>query len=207
MAKNFIARGAFVAALLLICLAAGMFGGIDSAADVALIRHFQEVRANSHGLTLATIAITQGGGAFATVGGGLGVTAWLAYRNQRCLAAVLGATVLGERLVIDGLKLLIDRARPSLDLHPVATHSSSFPSGHAGNSMAVFLSIALIAVPRANRVPAVVIALIASLIVGSTRPYLGVHWPSDVIGGWSLGAAIAIIAWSIADKRSSAATQ
>ncbi len=119
--------------------------------------------------------------------------------RQRWLATVLGATVISDRLVIDGLKLLIDRARPSFDLHPVLTHSSSFPSGHAGNSMAVFLSIALIAVPRAYRLPAVATALIASLIVGATRPYLGVHWPSDVIGGWSLGMAMAIIAWSIAD--------
>jgi len=207
MTKKFIARGAFIAALLLLCLAAGIVGGIDFAADVALIRHFQEVRANSPGLTLAAIAITQGGNAFATIGGGLGVSAWLAYRNQRWLAAVLGAAVIGERLVIDGMKMLIDRTRPSLDLHPVATHSSSFPSGHAGNSMAVFLSIALIAVPRAQRFSAVVMAVIASLLVGSTRPYLGVHWPSDVIGGWSLGIAMAIIAWSIAESRQSAAAQ
>jgi undecaprenyl-diphosphatase len=120
---------------------------------------------------------------------------------------VLGATVVGERLVIDGLKLLIDRTRPSFDLHPVVTHSSSFPSGHAGNSMAVFLSIALIAAPRAYRVRAVIAALLASLLVGSTRPFLGVHWPSDVIGGWSLGAAIAIIAWTIAEGRGSTAAQ
>jgi undecaprenyl-diphosphatase len=73
--------------------------------------------------------------------------------------------------------------------------------------MAVFLSIALIAVPRAQRFSAVVMAVIASLLVGSTRPYLGVHWPSDVIGGWSLGIAMAIIAWSIAESRQSAAAQ
>jgi undecaprenyl-diphosphatase len=73
--------------------------------------------------------------------------------------------------------------------------------------MAVFLSIALIAAPRAYRVRAVIAALLASLLVGSTRPFLGVHWPSDVIGGWSLGAAIAIIAWTIAEGRGSTAAQ
>jgi undecaprenyl-diphosphatase len=66
--------------------------------------------------------------------------------------------------------------------------------------MAVLLAIALIAVPRTRRVPAVIAAVCGSLLVGSTRPYLGVHWPSDVIGGWALGAAIAIIAGSIADR-------
>ena len=182
------------------CLAAGLIGGIGFAPDVALVRELQSIRAGSPSATLAAIAVTQAGGAFATVSGGLGVAAWLAWRRQRRLAAVLGGAVVGERLVIDGLKLLIDRARPTFDLHPVLTHSSSFPSGHAGNSMAVFLSIALIAVPRAHRLPAVLIAVFASLLIGSTRPFLGVHWPSDVIGGWSLGAAIAMIAWSIADR-------
>ena len=189
------------------CLAAGLIGGIGFAPDVALVRELQSIRAGSPSATLAAIAVTQAGGAFATVGGGLGVAAWLAWRRQRRPAAVLGGAVVGERLVIDGLKLLIDRARPTFDLHPVLTHSSSFPSGHAGNSMAVFLSIALIAVPRAHRLPAVLIAVFASLLIGSTRPFLGVHWPSDVIGGWSLGAAIAMIAWSIADRDGSAAAK
>jgi undecaprenyl-diphosphatase len=107
-----------------------------------------------------------------------------------------------ERIALDGLKLLIDRTRPSFDLHPVLTHSSSFPSGHSGNTMAIFLTVALVAAPRQYRLAAVVSALLASLIVGVTRPFLGVHWPSDVVGGWALGAGIAIIAWSIAEARS-----
>jgi undecaprenyl-diphosphatase len=207
MPKLFILRALLVVGLLLLCLGAGLVGGIEFAPDVSLIRELQLIRADAPTLTLASVAVTQAGSAFATVGGGLGMAAWLIWRGQRRLAAVLGATVVGERLVIDGLKLLIDRTRPSFDLHPVVTHSSSFPSGHAGNSMAVFLSIALIAAPRAYRVRAVIAALLASLLVGSTRPFLGVHWPSDVIGGWSLGAAIAIIAWTIAEGRGSTAAQ
>jgi len=207
MSKSLFLRALLVALLFSLCLAAGIIGGIDFPPDVALIHHLETVRADAPGLTLSAIAITQAGSAFVTIGGGLGVAVWLGWRGQRWLAAVLGATVFGERLVVDGLKLLIDRTRPTFDLHPVATHSSSFPSGHAGNSMAVLLAIALIAVPRAQRLSAVVTAVVASLIIGSTRPYLGVHWPSDVIGGWSLGAAIAIIAWSIAEARDSAPAQ
>ena len=207
MPKIFIFRALLVAGLLLLCLGAGLVGGIDFVPDVALIRELQLIRADAPTVTLAAIAITQAGSAFGTLGGGFGAAAWLAWRHQRWRAAVLGATVLGERLVLDGLKLLIDRTRPSFDLHPVVTHSSSFPSGHAANSMAVFLSIALIAAPRAHRVPAVIAAVFASLLVGCTRPFLGVHWPSDVIGGWSLGAAIAIIAWSVAERRGSAAAK
>jgi len=207
MRKNLIERAALVAMLLLVFLAAGWIGGMALVPDVRLIRQLQLIRADAPYLTLAAIAVTQAGSAFATLGGGLGVAAWLGWHGHRWRGAVLGAAVLAERMVIDGMKLLIDRARPSFDLHPVVTHSSSFPSGHAGNSMAVFLSIALIAVPRAHRTPAVIIALLASLLIGSTRPYLGVHWPSDVIGGWALGAAIAIVAWSIAERGGSGAAE
>ena len=200
MSKKFIARAALIACLLMLWLTAGLVGGIDFAPDVRLIRQLQLIRADAPAVTLAAIAVTQAGSAFGTLGGGLGAAAWLAWRRERWRAAVLGGTVLGERVILDGMKLLIDRTRPSYDLHPVVTHSSSFPSGHSGNSMAVFLSIALIAVPRAHRVPAVIVALLASLLVGSTRPYLGVHWPSDVIGGWALGAALALTAASFASQ-------
>lgn len=207
MSQNILIRAVIVAALFSLCLAAGLIGGIDFPFDVAAIRHFEVVRASSPGLTIAAIAVTQAGSAWATIGGGLSVAAWLAWRRQLWLAGVLGATVVGERIAVDGLKLLIDRTRPTFDLHPVVTHSSSFPSGHAGNSMAIFLAIALIAAPRKYRLAAVVGALMASLIIGATRPFLGVHWPSDVIGGWALGAGIAIIAWSVAEARESAASQ
>jgi undecaprenyl-diphosphatase len=200
MSKHPFALFALILALLALCLATGIIGGIDFGPDVALIHGLEELRASSPGLTNLAILITQAGSAYGTVGGGLAVAAWLYWRHGPALAALLAGTVLGERLIIDGMKLLIDRTRPAFDLHPVVTHSSSFPSGHSGNSMAVFLAIALIAVPRPQRVPAIITAVLASVIVGSTRPYLGVHWPSDVIGGWSLGAAIALVVGMISDR-------
>ena len=207
MSQKILFRAVLVTLLFSLCLVAGIVGGIYFPLDVALIHHFEAVRAASPGLTVAAIAVTQAGSAYGTIGGGLGVATWLAWRGRRWLAGVLAATVVSERFVVDGMKLLIDRTRPTFDLHPVATHSSSFPSGHAGNSMAVLLAIALIAVPRAQRLPAVIGALAFSLLVGATRPYLGVHWPSDVIGGWSLGAGLAIIAWTIAEARESRPAQ
>jgi undecaprenyl-diphosphatase len=201
MSSNIRIRAIFVVALFSLSLAMGLIGGIDFPPDAAVIRHFQEVRASYPGLTLSAVAVTQAGSAWATIGGGLIVAAWLTWRRQWWLAAVVGATVVIERIAVDGLKLLIDRSRPTFDLHPVMTHSSSFPSGHSGNTMAIFLTIALIAAPRKYRLAAVVSALIASFVVGVTRPFLGVHWPSDVVGGWALGAGIATIAWSIAEAR------
>ena len=205
MSKSLVLRGLLIAALLLVALVAGLVGGMDFAPDVAVIHHLWGVRGAAPDLTMLAIILTQAGSVYMTFGGAIAATGWLAWHRRYWLAGILAGTVVLERLTLDGMKLLIDRSRPSFDLHPVATHSSSFPSGHAGNSMAVFLAIALIAVPREQRRAAVVAALAASFLVGLTRPFLGVHWPSDVVGGWALGAGVAIVAATIADSRRSAA--
>ena len=200
MPGKHIAFGASVAALLAIFVTAGLVGGLVFPADVAVIRRFQEVRAQSPTLTSAMIALTHMGSIFATMGGGLLIGLWLWLRGQRRRGVVLAATVIGERLTVDGIKLLIDRARPAFDVHPVVTHSASFPSGHAANSMAVFLTVALVAVPPRHRRLAATVAVVMSVLIGLSRCYLGVHWPSDVIAGWALGAAVALIAARIANR-------
>jgi undecaprenyl-diphosphatase len=103
--------------------------------------------------------------------------------------------VLIGRIGIEVIKLVVDRARPSLEEHPVVVHSQSFPSGHAGNSMITFLALALFVAPERWRVPAVTVAVMAAIAMGATRPLLGVHWPSDVLAGWIYGAAVALVAW------------
>jgi undecaprenyl-diphosphatase len=184
--KNF-SRLPVLAALTVVFLLAFLFGGPENIVDVTMIRQSLGIRIALPEVTAAMIALTHTGSAYATLGLGGVVSAWLWLRGQRGRAYLLGIMVVGERLVMDGLKLLVGRPRPSIDAHPVATHSSSFPSGHATNTMAVFVAVALFAAPAAYRRPAVIAAVAMSLLVGSTRPYLGVHWPSDVIGGWSLG--------------------
>ena len=107
--------------------------------------------------------------------------------------ATLVAIVVSGRVAIELLKLALDRPRPSFTPHPVEVHSFSFPSGHAGNSMITFLAIALIAAPPRWRGRAVALAVVGSIAIGATRPFLGVHWPSDVVGGWAFG-----IGWVVA---------
>lgn len=185
--SKFLRGPAALSILVGIFILAFLFGGPESAIDVGAIHRLMALRVEHPQFTSFVVVLTQLGSAYATLGLGAVVAATLFYRGERERAKLLGAIVVGERLVMDSLKIIVGRPRPALDIHPVMTHSSSFPSGHSANTMAVFLAIAVIAAPRAYRRSAVLFAIVMSLIIGTSRPFLGVHWPSDVIGGWMLG--------------------
>ena len=193
-------RPAVLIALALVFLLAFLLGGSENIVDVAAIRRSLGIRIAHPDFTAAMIAVTQTGSAYATLGLGAIAALWLLLRGERGRAYLFAVMVIAERLTMDGLKLLVGRPRPSIDAHPVATHSSSFPSGHATNTMAVFLAIALFVVPAAYRRPAVIAAVSMSLLVGFTRPFLGVHWPSDVVGGWALGLAAVWVAVAVGNR-------
>ena len=95
-------------------------------------------------------------------------------------------------LLNHGLKAAFARARPDLVDHLVEVVSPSFPSGHALMSAAVYLTLAGLLGRRGVDAPVrrslfwLAVALV--LLIGISRVYLGVHWPSDVLGGWVLGA-------------------
>lgn len=117
---------------------------------------------------------------------------WLSGRRRA--AIVLAATSSSAALVGDGLKLVTQRARPLQAFALIKTPSSfSFPSGHALGSF-VFFGLVGLLVARALRNArwrglALVGALVAILLVGVSRIYLGVHWMTDVLGSWALGLA------------------
>jgi undecaprenyl-diphosphatase len=85
-------------------------------------------------------------------------------------------------------KYEVARVRPALEPHLVVVKTQSFPSGHAASSMIFYLAlaIALTAGTRWHRAAAGG-AVVLSLLIGTSRVMLGVHWPSDVIGGWAFG--------------------
>ncbi|PWJ78432.1 undecaprenyl-diphosphatase [Pseudaminobacter salicylatoxidans] len=111
--------------------------------------------------------------------------------------AIAGGQVLGSLL-----KLGIDRPRPDIVPHLVQVQTLSFPSGHAMMSAVIYLTLgALLAQTlhdRATRIYVLAVAVLATLIVGLSRLYLGVHWPSDVAAGWCIGAAWAMLCWLVA---------
>lgn len=116
-------------------------------------------------------------------------------------AGMLAFAAIGGQVLSETLKAFFERPRPDLVAHIVETTSASMPSGHAMMSAAIYLSIgALIARVQPRRRLKTYIhiaALLITLLVGVSCVYLGVHWPTDVLIGWCLGAAWAILCWSV----------
>ena len=181
-----------------------MLGGSAASSDAAVILYFVGWRADNPETTGLVISFTQLGDGPVLLAIGAAVVAWLAlkraWRDALMLALVLG----GGRIGIEALKLVVDRPRPSFDAHPVETFSHSFPSGHAGNSMITFGALALVLAPPAWRRRALAGGVALALAIGATRPMLGVHWPSDVIGGWLFGLALLSLLWRWQSARTEA---
>lgn len=114
------------------------------------------------------------------------------YRGWRRGALLVVVTLAGAWAVDTGLKLLYGRARPEafFDYYP-APESYSFPSGHALFSVCFFGGLAVLLTHRLNGrlVQAAVwlVALVLILLIGASRVYLGVHYPTDVVGGYAMG--------------------
>jgi undecaprenyl-diphosphatase len=108
----------------------------------------------------------------------------------------------GGLLVSSLLKYTIDRPRPDLVPHGNLIYTSSFPSGHSMMSAVVYFTLAALVTRLIERRRlkgyALGVAMTLTLLIGVSRIYLGVHWPSDVMAGWAAGAAWALGCWLIA---------
>ena len=115
--------------------------------------------------------------------------------GKKSLAIYLGLSVCMATEVNHGLKALIARPRPDVVSHVSEVFTQSFPSGHAMLSAVVYITFALLLIELRQgqqRVFIMISAVLTTLLVGMSRIYLGVHWPSDVVAGW-LAAAIWIM--------------
>jgi undecaprenyl-diphosphatase len=126
---------------------------------------------------------------------------WMA-RRPRSVALLLVAIAGGQILSLL-LKRGYARPRPDLVPHESFVYTASFPSGHSMMSAVVYLTLgALLArvLPRRRmKLLVIVCALGATALTGVSRVYLGVHWPTDVLAGWAIGASWAVGCWLAAD--------
>jgi len=123
------------------------------------------------------------------------------FAGHRHLPWVLAAIVLVGRGLSEAQKYWIARVRPDLEPHLVVVKTSSFPSGHATSSMIFFLTLALV-LTSGTRWPYVSVAgaILLSLLIGISRVMLGVHWPSDVVGGWAFGTMWVLLTLRLAER-------
>lgn len=179
-------RSLTLAALALIWLAMLLLGAGD--VDRGLLMALYA--ADEPWLALGALGFTYLGTWWTAVGVTLIAALWLLWRGRRRHAMLLLVATFTGRVLVILEKAYFARLRPEENLRLVEVHYQSFPSGHSANAMLVYVGLALLAFDRGDRGRswAIGAALLLAFLIGISRPMLGVHWPSDVIGGWAFGA-------------------
>lgn len=127
------------------------------------------------------------------------ISALMLFLHRRAAQATVFLTsVVFAQVAAEVMKAFVDRPRPTLVPHNDLVYSASFPSGHAVMTPVVYLTLATVvaALEHRRHLKAIlpICAAVLVLAVGVSRVYLGVHWPTDVLAGWALGIAVALVA-------------
>lgn len=132
---------------------------------------------------------------------------YLLLASQRITAILVAATVLTGSALNSAFKLIYGRLRPDPAFSDFAVSGLSFPSGHASMSAIVFLTLGVLVASRHTRLRErtyiLTVSMVLTLLVGVSRIALGVHWTSDVLGGWAFGTAWAM-AWLVLARQATA---
>ncbi|HEV3134577.1 MAG TPA: phosphatase PAP2 family protein [Acidimicrobiia bacterium] len=196
---------ALAAAVVALVAAVTVLGGVAedvirhnglASSDAAHLRLFTDHRPDL--LVNAARVVTDLGGVFvlALIAVAAGLLLW--YRGVPLVAAAAPAFALGVGATLADIgKQAVDRARPGVGFRLIAQGEPSFPSGHATDSAAVFLTLGLVLAVFVLRRPLARLATMTAsgllvAAIGVTRLVLGVHWPTDVLAGWALGATAAL---------------
>ena len=128
---------------------------------------------------------------------------YLVLSRRVLLGGILASSIALGAITEYGMKSAFARVRPEVVPHLVQVTSLSFPSGHAMLSAITYLSIgALVArahADRRSRIFVICAGVAITLLIGFSRVYLGVHWPTDVLAGWIIGSLWALGFWVLSD--------
>jgi undecaprenyl-diphosphatase len=130
------------------------------------------------------------------------VSGFLLLQGKTRVTVLVVVAVAGGMLLSTMLKRGFDRPRPDLVPYDMRSDSASFPSGHAMLAAVVYLTLgallARVQPQRRLKIYVLGVAVLLTVLVGCSRVYLGVHWPTDVLAGWAAGAAWALGIWGTA---------
>jgi undecaprenyl-diphosphatase len=202
----------------------GVLAGLVAARSPGLLGLDRAAEAGIHPIVLSTpallasaVAVTDAGGPLSVEVITAGAAIGLLITRRFVASAYLVVARLVEVGVLTAVKHLVGRPRPALP-HPVAHASSfSYPSGHTGGTTVLCVSLLVLGLPAvrsaARRLALVALGVLAILAVAASRVLLGVHYPSDVVGGMLLGTACALglapgywRAWACRYSRASSTT-
>ncbi len=208
-------EGAALVALILMALGVWGFVQLADVVTAGASQHFDErvlraLRSSAdarepigpHWLKIAALDVTALGGATVLTFVILAVAGYLwIEKKHRAVALVLAAAV-GGQLASTGLKLFFSRPRPDVVPRLAEVQTSSFPSGHSLMSAVVYLTLGALLTQFVqqwrSRVYVFVLACFLTVVVGMSRVFLGVHYPTDVLAGWSAGLVWALLCWLVA---------
>ena len=129
------------------------------------------------------------------------VEGYLVLAHEFAAVWLIAIAVLGGLALNNLLKLIVARPRPAVIAHGTLYYTKSFPSGHAAMSAITYLTIgALLTQTHPAFVTGLFITSIATFFtfaVGVSRIYLGIHYPTDILGGWCLGAGWSMLCWQV----------
>jgi undecaprenyl-diphosphatase len=176
--------GAFLLALVgVLAIALLQRSGVLDGLNIGAMAAAGEARAISPAITSIMLAASWIGDTVGRIAVIIAAVALLLWRGRRSGAQWLALVMAGGTLLNLGLKQLFAAPRPDLLPHLDIVHSYSFPSGHAAGNMMLFGALAMLA----GRWGSYVLAGLLIALIGISRVWLGVHWPSDVLAGWMEG--------------------
>ena len=201
--------GACTALLLFVVLAGEVMEGDTRALDTRILVALRNPNDLSKPrgpawLESALLDLTAMGGATVLGLVVIAIVGFLLLQARYRTAFFILVTAVSAEMLDEVLKRVFMRPRPNVVPHLRDVVSTSFPSGHAMDSAIIYLTLGAmlmrVAERRMTKAYCLIVAVLITFLVGASRVYLGVHYPTDVIGGWTFGFAWASICWLIAQR-------